>query len=443
MQQTSASPAPAIIRPAHSPPWRLILTALGIAIAFIVLNHHAWDGYFQDDELDNLSWAPHLPFSAYLQSMISPLFDKDNFRPVGHLYFALMGRAFGLDFPPWITPVFLFHFANGLLLFLLMRKLLIPQWHALAVVAFFLLSTAAFDAYWKPMYIFDLLCTTLSLSSILLYAYGRWILSFIAFWLAYKSKELAVMIPAVLVFYEYWFGRRKFLVLIPFLLAALSFGLQGILLNPNKHNAYTFHFSLNALRQTGAFYSWRFLMIPFSGLALFALAFIRDRRIWFALLAMVLVMVPLLFLPGRLFEAYTYLPLACAAIALGAAASYIRPEWAWIALAVWMPFNLRQLRHEEHANLNLDGMASVFVDTMYNWAQTYPHPQTLVFDRPPGTYHDWGMTGAWNISNHTEGLPVFWNKSPEGKAALAKEPVTYCHWDAERRQAYFSVRAPG
>ena len=57
------------------------------------------------------------------------------------------------------------------------------------------LSAGAMDAYWKPMYVFDLFCTTFCLASILLYAHGRWILSFIAFWLAYKSKELAVMLP--------------------------------------------------------------------------------------------------------------------------------------------------------------------------------------------------------------------------------------------------------
>jgi len=97
----------------------------------------------------------------------------------------------------------------------------------MAAAAFFTLSATALDAYWKPMYVFDLLCTTFSLASILLYAWRRRVLSFIAFWLAYKAKELAVMLPAVLVAYEYWFGERRFKVLIPFLLASLSFGIQA------------------------------------------------------------------------------------------------------------------------------------------------------------------------------------------------------------------------
>jgi len=94
-----------------------------------------------------------------------------------------------------------------------------------------------------------------------------------------------------------------------------------VILNPNKDNAYTFRFTLDALRQTMPFYAQRFLLFPLSGILLFGLVFLRDRRIWFALAAMLLLMVPLMFLPGRLFEAYAYLPLACAAIAIAAAAS--------------------------------------------------------------------------------------------------------------------------
>jgi hypothetical protein len=280
----------------HASRTKGLLAGIGIAIVFIGLNYKAYDGFFQDDELDNLRWAPSRPALTFVKGLLDPQFQTDNFRPVGHLYFAIMGRNFGLDFPPYMTPIFAIHLLNALLLYLLMRKLGIKEWCAIAAVAFFTLSATAFDAYWKPMYVFDLLCTTFSLASILLYSYRRWVLSFIAFWLAYKAKELAVMLPFVLALYEYWFGERKFRILIPFGLAALSFGIQGIVLNPikNKNTDYSFHFALTALRRTAPFYAHRFLMFPLSGFLLFPLAFIRDRRIWFGLLAMVLVMVPLL-----------------------------------------------------------------------------------------------------------------------------------------------------
>ena len=59
---------------------------------------------------------------------------------------------------------------------------------------FFAFHMALFDALWKPMYVFDLLCATFCLAAMLLWTGGRWVLSFACFWLAYKSKELAVML---------------------------------------------------------------------------------------------------------------------------------------------------------------------------------------------------------------------------------------------------------
>jgi hypothetical protein len=416
-----------------------LLAGIGIAIVFIGLNHTAYDGFFQDDELDNLRWAPSRPALTFVKGLLDPRFQTDNFRPVGHLYFAIMGRNFGLDFPPYMTPIFAIHLLNALLLYLLMRKLGIKEWCAIAAAAFFTLSATAFDAYWKPMYVFDLLCTTFSLASILLYSHRRWVPSFIAFWLAYKAKELAVMLPAVLAAWEYWFGERKFRVLIPFGLAALSFGIQGIAMNPNKDNEYTFQFTFNALRHTAPFYAHRFLMFKLSGFLLFALAFIRDRRIWFGLSAMLLLMVPLMFLPGRLFEAYAYLPLACAAIAMGAAASHWKPAWAWIALAIWMPFNFAEWRDERRAKLDLDDQIFSFVDSVGKFAARNPDVLTFVYDGVPPGFHDWGAAGAWDIAHHRIDLPSAYAGWPAGRKALAGQTVAFGSWDHERRQLSISV----
>jgi hypothetical protein len=419
-----------------------LLAGIVVAITFIALNHSAYDGFFQDDELDNLRWAPSSHAMIFLTGLLTPKFQTDNFRPVGHLYFALMGNRFGLWFAPYMTPIFAIHLLNALLLWLLMRKLGIKQWCALAAAAFFTLSGAAFDAYWKPMYVFDLLCTTLSLTCILLYSYRRWVLSFIAFWLAYKSKELAVMLPPVLVAYEYWFGERKFKVLIPFVLAGLSFGIQGIVLNPNKDNPYTLRFTLDALSGTARFYAYRFLMFPLSGFLLFALVLLRDRRVWFGLSAMLLVMAPLLVLPGRLFEAYAYLPLAFAAVALAAAASHTNALCAWIALAIWMPFNLNQLHRERHTVLDNDEQAFAYVDSIAKFARQNPAVTTLVYDGVPPNFHHWGVTGAWNIVHRQIELPALFIEWPGTAKVLAEQTVAYGNWDYPRRQLFITLRTP-
>lgn len=354
-----------------------------------------------------------------------------------------MGRAFGEDFAPWITPLFVMHLSCGLLLFLLLRRMGAGEWHALAGAAFFIWSAGAMDAYWKPMYVFDLLCTFFSLASILLYSHRRWVLSFAAFWCAYKAKEPAVMLPLALLAWEHWFGERRYLRLIPFLLASLSFGLQGIFLNPNKDNEYTFRFTWKALTATAPFYARRAALFRGSGMLLPALALLRDRRVWFGLTASVCFLFPLLFLPGRLYEAYVYLPLACAAMALAAAATHARAKWAWLALALWMPLNLHVLRAEQRAKIAGDDEAFAFVDTLNRWAAGHRDVGTLVYDGLPRIYHHWGVTAAWNIAHHTTGAHAFFYDWPEAKKALADGVVAYGAWDRATNRIVLQRRAPG
>lgn len=411
-------------------------------MVFIALNYRAYDGFFQDDELDNLSWTPHLSAGDFARGFFTPAFAADNFRPAGHLYFALMGRMFGENFPPWMTPIFALHLINGTMIFLLARKLKIGVWHALAGVAFFTWSAGAMDAYWKPMYCFDLLCTAFCLGSILLYAHRQWVLSFVAFWCAYKAKELAVMLPLVLVAWEWWFGERKFWRLIPFLLVSLSFGLQGLLRNPNTDNEYTFRFTGQALRATVPFYARRFLLFRGSGLLLVLLLAIRDRRVWFGLAAAGCFLFTLLFLPGRLYEAYAYLPLASVTITLAAAATRMRPGWAWLLLALWMPLNLHVLHAEQGAKLVADDEAFAFVNSINRWVAGNPGIDTLIFDRPPGAYHHWGVAAAWNIAHSKLNLPVYYIDSPQAKQALATTAVAYGRWDARAQRLILSVSRP-
>jgi hypothetical protein len=279
------------------------------------------------------------------------------------------------------------------------------------------------------MYVFDLLCATFSVACILLCAYRRWVLSFVAFWCAYKAKELAVFLPVVLLAYEYWFGKKRFIPLIPFFAVSLSFGVQGLIFNPNLDNEYTFRFTPAALQATIPFYAQRFLFLPFSGLALLPLALVRDRRVWFGLIAMVCFLFTLLFLPGRLFEAYAYLPLACATIALAAAASHLHPRWIWIALLLWLPWDIRHLRRESREKLALDDAAAAYVEQLTAWVPKHPSVVTYVYNGLPGGYHHWGVTAAWNITHRASGLKAFWYEWPDGVKALNNEMVAYGTWN--------------
>src|SRR5580704_16245638 len=249
-------------------------TALLLATAalFLIANRAAYKGYFQDDELNNIAWTRDIPAIEYAKAILTPRFFVNNFRPVGHFYFREMSLLYGLDFPRYLPILHLAHLLNVWMVWLIARRLGIAVFPASLGTLFFASHMAAFDIYWKPMYVFDLFCATFSLLAIFLYARRRYVLAFCAFWLAYKSKELAIMLPAVLGYYEFLLVKdRNWKRLIPFFAVSLLFGLQSILLNPNPDNNYTFRFTPAAFWKCLSFYSSQIFLIPYAGLPLAAL----------------------------------------------------------------------------------------------------------------------------------------------------------------------------
>src|ERR1039457_6955080 len=312
---------------------------------FAIVNRGAYKGFFTDDDFDHLSWTRNASVPMVIQGLLTPRFQPNNFRPAGHFFYHEEESLFGFDFPKYVAALHLLHLLNVWLVWLLARRLGARPLPAAAACVFFALHMGFFDAVWKPAYIFDVLCATFSLLSILSYARGSWILSFISFWLAYKAKELAVMLPFVLACYEIWFGSRKWKPLIPFFLASFSFGLQRLLLNPNHDNDYSFRFTAGALAETGVFYAGRVFLVPYLGFALpIALWFARNRRVRFGLAAMLLFFIPMLFLPGRIDTAYCYLPFAAVAIAFAGMAETAPIAVLAVFFLLWLPLDLHELR---------------------------------------------------------------------------------------------------
>jgi len=369
-----------------------------LAGVFLIVNRGAYKGYFQDDELDNISWTRQVPLGEYAKAALTPRFETNNFRPVGHFYFREGAEWFGLDFPKYVVVIHAIHLLNVWLVWILLRRLGIQPWAAAAACVFFALHMALFDALWKPMYVFDLLCATFCLASILLFTQGRWILSFAAFWLAYKSKELAIMLPAVLACYELWFGKRRWKVLIPFFLVSLSFGLQGLLLNPNhsQNNDYTFRFSASALARTSVYYSSRIFLIPYLGVALpvIALWMARNRRTWFGLATMGLFLSLMLFLPGRLSGAYGYLAFTGLAIVFASLAEASRPVSVAVFFLLWLPVNYASLREQRRATLAHGDLVRVWVTALEQYKDRGGGAQAFVYSGEPAGFHWWGVAGA-------------------------------------------------
>lgn len=400
-----------------------------LAACFVAVNWRAYRGFFQSDELENIGWSGLLPKLFYLKATLSPRFHIDNFRPVGHFFFREASLHFGLEFWKYVACIHALHLLNVGLLWLLARKLGAPALAAAAGALLFAFHMALFDVFWKPMYVFDLLCATCCLLSLLLYAHGRWVLSFVAFWLAYRSKELAVMLPCVLAAYEFLFGKRNWKLLIPFFLGSLSFGLQGLLLNPNHDNDYTFRFTAAALAKTFRFYSPKVFLWPYLYLLLpIGVVVARNRRASFGLAMMLLFFFPLLFLPGRLFSAYCYVPFLGLAIAF----SGFAPTGKWIPAAVFLllfaPLDAHMLAVQRSETMHLDNAAKRWLSTVERFAIAHPEIDGVVYRGLPAGYVHGGAEGAIQFIYQNHDLPVLDANDPKAPDLLNRSNIAVLTW---------------
>jgi hypothetical protein len=415
-----------------------------MALLFLIANRGAYKGYFQDDELDNLSWAPQISNATFAQALLTPKFLSHNFRPVGHYYFHLMGLYGGLNFPQHLIPIHALHFLNVWLLWMIVRRMGVAPFGATAGCLFFAFHMAVFDVYWKPMYVFDLLCTTFCLLSFLCYIERRLLLSFVAFWLAYKSKELAVMLPAVLLCYEFWLGKRRWKPLVPFFMVSLSFGLQALLLNKNENNDYTFHFGPLSVFKSARFYASAVLLVPFAGFALPVLPFFtRDRRVWFGIATMSLFFLPLAFLRERTFTAYCYLPLVGLAVAAAAICETRHRGLVAIFFLLWIPWNEFNLRLNRRHALAVADENRAYVSAVAEAARANPDTRLFVYDGAPSSFHRWGIEGALRLLYHAGDIRLVNIEDRDAQKILQSDRVLILSWDAPTRKLSVTARAPG
>ncbi len=377
--------------------WIVIACFLAAAVLFYFANRAAYKGYFSDDDLDNISWPTYVGFEVYSHQLLSFKTSAENFRPVGDLYYRYLYRAFHLNYVPYVVGIQLIHGLNVILLFLLLRRLDFSSLAAGAGALFYSFHAAVMQIYWKPMYVFDLLCATLCLISLLLYVRGRWILALIAFWLAYKAKEIAVALPAALLAWEWLLGHRKWKRLIPFFLISLSFGLQAVWRNRtvDSSNAYALQFSPQLVWHSVLFYSSAIFLSVYAGLGLLLLPiWLRDRRLYLGLIAMTALLTPMLALPGRQESVYWYVPMIGVAVAIASIAAKT-PGWA-IALLflLWLPFNYAQLR-EKRSQILADGYRNrVLMSTLRDYASRIRPVRAVVYQNTPDHVQTWGVEGA-------------------------------------------------
>lgn len=417
------------------------LAGLFIVAWFLLISKAAYQASFSDDDLFNIALTYVMNVREWFEYLLSPRLSLDNLRPMGLLIYAAVARLAGLQYGPYVVVLQLLHLAVAYLLWRWLEPSARETWPAAFGIALFTGHAAILAAYWKPMYVFDVLCTLFLLLTLLAYRQGRWIWAVATFWLAYKSKETALALPAVLTLYEFLYRpedtRKAWLRLAPFWLIALLFGIQAALRPERPNHDYDMRFSLAAIAMCAVFYAGKILFLPYGGFLLSAIpALVPRRDTLFGVAAFWLLLAPMLVFPGRLQSAYLYGPMIGLAIAAAAfAAAY--PGAAAILLLLWLPINYWQVRIARQPILALGHEHGPYIRQVRDaLANSAPPPPALLYDGAPPTLGNWGIDGLFRIAARSPHAAVYSATSPAGRAALRQPGAFLLHWNWQTHRLY-------
>src|SRR5436190_15084482 len=100
----------------------------GVLLLALIPNFDASRGFFEDDDLDTLTWARFVPLKDLIRNIPTLKYPGEHSRPVGFLFYGILTRQVGLDYPPYVIALEAIHALNIGLLWLLLRKLGLDGW---------------------------------------------------------------------------------------------------------------------------------------------------------------------------------------------------------------------------------------------------------------------------------------------------------------------------
>jgi hypothetical protein len=141
---------------------------------------------------------------------------------------------------------------------------------------------------------------------------------------------------------------------------------------------------------------------------------------------------PLLFLPGRLFSAYWYVPLTGIAVALSAV-DLESPRTRAIVTGLfllWFPWDYQRMRVERRAKLAKDEEVRVWTQTLQRFLEKSPRIDAFVFAGAPAGFQRWGIEGALKYFTRRGDLEIHWAEDKDAQSAFTKSRFAMLTWDA-------------
>ena len=373
--------------------WRAPLLLAAVLLLPVVSNRDAYRSYFDSDDLGTANWARFSPLTDYLRDVPNLIYP--NGRPLGYFYYGVLLRSAGLHFPPWSIVLQCIGVVNVAMLWMLLRKLNFGVVEAALGCLFFGSGSALFDAWWRPAFIYDVLVTSFALLTLLAWIHRKGVLSFLAFWLAMRAKEIGIVLPAVLLGYEMILGERRWKRTLPFWIPAVVYGASGAWFSLHApHSPYTL--ALGGMWPAAKFYASRLFGIRYAGFALLPLVLvIRDRRLYFALGAILCELGIYFLLPERVLSVYLYTAATTAAIVIAVLA--VRYSRATIlAVLLWAAWQYTLTRKQAATMLADAADRRAYAEAV----QQAPDAPAYAYGEPPRSFGFFGGEYVIRIYHH-------------------------------------------
>ena len=140
-----------------------------------------------------------------------------------------------------------------------------------------------------------------------------------------------------------------------------------------------------------------------------------------------------MFLPGRLYPAYCYLPLTGAALAVAVIAG--RYSWRFVlgGVLIWAAVSVVLVRRESRATLAADEENKRYVTALAKLATASPGLHDFVWDGSPSHFEPWGIHGAIRYLWHRMDFQLMKADDTNAAATLARPDAVLLEWKAPER----------
>lgn len=331
-------------------PVRSLDLAIAVTLSVTLLTaFRLWSfSYFWTDDFNNLFLVRSETFLQMVGYIVDP--QASYFRPVGMFVYWALYQLFGLHPLPYHLTAWALHALNTFLLFLLLRRWLHSPFAAAAGAIPFALRVNFADVYWSFGSIFELLACGLMLTGLYVWTTSRktpttvLLLTLIAF-VAVRSKEMAVTLPALWLWYEccvtpeFWKYPRRLLswLALPFaVMAWLTLVKVQSMQGAKPSDPYYLKFGMDVMVSGfGQYLDWLSgihlpTLVWILGAAVTVAIFIyrRERFAVFFVGYVLLTFMPVIFLANHRWPFFWYIPFPGVAglIALAAARIEVRVQ---------------------------------------------------------------------------------------------------------------------